>query len=245
VKFNGAVERIGISLWRSFLEIQSLTVIPRRMKPPRSGDSRSFATRKKGETIWVNKVVTGRYINSTSPDTPRLLHSVSVLEHTLRIMVSINENDSASTRGLLAPDTGDRSPLSSRAPSPLPGPLPSFHDENISSTLSSPTLPPHPPLLAQEISTLYPPAEPVPLANPPPYRSISIRLPAYTPRWQKEPDDLEEGGAGVRGLRRANTLSRRYPSLPKYGWQVWGAIVFVTFLTVVSIVIAVVKTAKP
>jgi len=164
-------------------------------------------------------------------------------------MVSIRENDSASTRGLLAPDTGDRSPLSSQAPSPLPGPHPSFRDDDIPSTLSSPTLPPHPPLLLHEISTSYPPAEPAPLANPPPYRSISVRLPAYTPRWQKEPDDLEEGlvgggRGGGGGLRRTNTFSRRYPSLPKYGWQVWGIIVFVTFLTVGSIVIAVVKTSK-
>ena len=186
-------------------------------------------------------------------------------------MVSVKSEsvgNSAST-GLLAIEDAHHSQPSSQAPSRVPSPLPaptSFHDDNISSTLSSPILPPtrtepvDPFLDAAPYQHDYQsqthllPAEPVPLVNPPPYRSISITLPSYSARWQKH-SDLEAGGGGLRRqgtwtsfrqgtLRRANTFTKRYPKLPKYGWQIWAAIVLVTIITTVSIVVAVVKTAN-
>jgi hypothetical protein len=162
-------------------------------------------------------------------------------------------------RGLLAPEgphsQNSPSAVSSRAPSPLGHPMSEFREDRHSSTLSSPILPPEPRYPARsfldEISTSYPPAEPAPLANPPPYRSISVTLPSYAPRWQKYntlPNDLEAWGdgrpGGAVGLRRRATFTKRYPALPKYGWQVWSTIVLITVVTVVSIVIAVIKTAS-
>jgi hypothetical protein len=180
-------------------------------------------------------------------------------------MVSIKSEivDHSST-GLLAIEDAHNSQQSSREPSRVPSPLsvPSpFHDDHMSSTLSSPTLAPSRTQPVDPFLDVAPyendyqsqahllPAEPVPLANPPPYRSISITLPAYVPRWQKH-HDLESGGGGLRrqgtwtSLRRATSISKRYPKLPKYGWQIWSVIVLVTIITTVSIVIAVFKTAN-
>jgi hypothetical protein len=165
-----------------------------------------------------------------------------------------------SSTGLLTIEDAHHSQQSSRVPSPLLPPS-SIHDDHMSSTLSSPTLPPSHTQHVNPFLDVAPyehdyqsqthllPAEPAPLANPPPYRSISITLPAYAPRWQKH-HDLEGGGGGLRrqgtwtSLRRATSISKRYPKLPKYGWQIWSVIVLVTIITAVSIVVAVVKTAN-
>jgi hypothetical protein len=178
-------------------------------------------------------------------------------------MVSIKSQmvDNSASRSLLSIEVIHHSQPSSPVSTPLPLPKPRFYEDSVSSNLSSPTLPPHranpaepflhPAPYQHEYSsqTHLLPTEPSPLANPPLYRSIAIPFPSYTPRWSKY-NDLEGGGDGLKrqgtwtSLRRTNTFTRRYPKLPKYGWQIWTVVAIVTILTVASIAIAVVKTSN-
>jgi hypothetical protein len=177
-------------------------------------------------------------------------------------MVSIRSEplENSGSRSPLSIEVRHHSQPSSRVSTPQHPPYP-FYEDNVSSTLSSPTIPSHrasakypflhpPPYQHGYLSETHPlPTEPAPLASPSPSHSISITFPSANPTWQKY-NDLEGGGGGLKrhgtwtSLKRSNTFTKRYPKLPNYGWKIWIIVGVVTIITVVSIVIAVVKTSN-
>lgn len=126
----------------------------------------------------------------------------------------------------------------------------SLSDDGYSSVMSSPVLPPEAsrpgtPLLnhmspepeSTSHNTLLP-AEPAPAFDPPAYRSVAwraslVQLPAYS-RWgdKYSPVDLESSGAHY----------NQNLGLAAYGWRVYGVVILVIAVTLITIVVALTRT---